>query len=466
MGVNPFYDGDGRGRSKSRPMPQYAAGTPEADLIRDVLAANKHRKEAGLEALSTDFNDHSADADSDGKGTTGTKTKPAGRGRGARAQRRPKPNERGSALRRLSHVASERVRWALRSDAANSHGPGGSMLKNHSLDNVQRWRQAAIFGAYFLLGWGFFALQEPEGIGATFLDSMYWTIVSVTTVGYGDHYPTTKWGMGFSIVYLAAGLVLVGGAISQFGQAMLEKAEEMMLRKLDDDPDDDEPPDDRWQLAIAGLSIVGVAIAGTIFFALAEEDHWDKPVQTSFYFAIATMSTVGYGDVTVSQGHSKAFAIFFILLSTCVFATSVDKVHMVYAARAAEKKKQAFLALELDIAQILAMDESGDGQVDKGEFLYFGLQMTGVLEANDPDVDRIMAAFDEYDKDGSGSLDHADLELLLQEEEKKRLLRVEEAEAAAAAKAEARASKRGFSGRLRTLSAIASGRMREREPLV
>jgi GH24 family phage-related lysozyme (muramidase) len=328
-----------------------------------------------------------------------------------------------------------------------------ALIKNDMLKGQSNWRKAAQVLAFYAAGFAFYHFQE----GMSLTDAVYFITVSVTTVGYGDLYPLTQPGMVFSIFYLFGGLALVGALIADVGAVMMEKAEAVLMARLDADPDDDEEPSDLWQIAIAAGALLLTLLIGVVFFAFSEgggmpggwcesaavsagrapgeSGCWQDPWLHALYFCIVTMTTIGYGDLSPQHVHSRWFCIFFILLSTVMFANALDQVAQVYAQRRAEEKVQAFLALELDIQQILDMDESGDGKVDKGEFLNFGLVMQGIVEADDPDVKRIMEAFDEYDKDGSGSLDHADLEQLLAEEEsgrreRKKTMDRHEAEAA------------------------------------
>ena len=51
-----------------------------------------------------------------------------------------------------------------------------------------------------------------------------------------------------------------------------------------------------------------------------------KDVVTAFYYAVVTMSTVGYGDITPKSADAKFFAISVILLGLAVFATSVTAI--------------------------------------------------------------------------------------------------------------------------------------------
>ncbi|SEA13969.1 potassium channel family protein [Psychroflexus halocasei] len=45
-------------------------------------------------------------------------------------------------------------------------------------------------------------------------DAIWWSFVSVTTVGYGDHYPVTTIGRALSIVLISTGIALFGALIS------------------------------------------------------------------------------------------------------------------------------------------------------------------------------------------------------------------------------------------------------------
>ena len=298
-------------------------------------------------------------------------------------------------------------------ERARSGAPAGgpssaklSLIKNDMLEGRGHWARAACGVLYYSVGCLFYGLHSGLSVG----DSVYFITVSCTTVGYGDLYPTTSLSMVFSIFYLSLGLMLVGALISQAGAALMERAEAMLLMKLDSDPDDEEEPPDWWQIVIAMGALLLVLLLGVIFFAFAEGaglpggwceratdtpgSCWDDPWPKALYFCVATMTTVGYGDLAPQHAHSRWCCVLFILLSTVMFANTLDQVAQVHAERRAEEKKAAFLAIDLDIQTILEMDESGDGKVDKGEFLVFGLQMMGVIEEGDADVRRIVEAFD------------------------------------------------------------------------
>ncbi|NCF68679.1 MAG: two pore domain potassium channel family protein [Chloroflexi bacterium] len=61
-----------------------------------------------------------------------------------------------------------------------------------------------------IIGTTFFCWVENWSI----LDSLYFSIVTLTTVGYGDFSPTTTAGKLFAIIYMIFGLSLIAASIS------------------------------------------------------------------------------------------------------------------------------------------------------------------------------------------------------------------------------------------------------------
>jgi voltage-gated potassium channel len=60
---------------------------------------------------------------------------------------------------------------------------------------------------------GLATVSERAGQGGNihnFGQGLWWAVVTVTTVGYGDHYPVTALGQGVAVVLMLVGIGLIG----------------------------------------------------------------------------------------------------------------------------------------------------------------------------------------------------------------------------------------------------------------
>jgi hypothetical protein len=55
------------------------------------------------------------------------------------------------------------------------------------------------------------------------LDAVYFCVVTLATVGYGDLSPTTPWGKAFAIPYIIVGVAMLGVFIQIAGKTALEE---------------------------------------------------------------------------------------------------------------------------------------------------------------------------------------------------------------------------------------------------
>ena len=71
-----------------------------------------------------------------------------------------------------------------------------------------------------LTGTWFYHQFEPTI--TTWVDAYYFTVITLTTIGYGDMGPTTPFTKLFTTVYVFLGLGIIAGLIGLIGEAVIE----------------------------------------------------------------------------------------------------------------------------------------------------------------------------------------------------------------------------------------------------
>lgn len=89
------------------------------------------------------------------------------------------------------------------------------------------------------------AEQNAPGANSTsFGDAMWWSMVTITTVGYGDYYPVTGLGRSIAAVLMICGLGLLGTITATLASWFVERVEETVGTKRDDAADTPGAPKD------------------------------------------------------------------------------------------------------------------------------------------------------------------------------------------------------------------------------
>jgi len=80
------------------------------------------------------------------------------------------------------------------------------------------------------------------------VDALYFSVVTLATVGFGDLHPTTDAAKLFTVLYIVAGLGILAAFISELGKYRISNAERRRQHRHAEDPDaepasrDDDPP--------------------------------------------------------------------------------------------------------------------------------------------------------------------------------------------------------------------------------
>ena len=73
------------------------------------------------------------------------------------------------------------------------------------------------------------------------------------------------------------------------------------------------------EIIAAASALMTLAIFGTVSYHFLEGWSWIK----SLYFVVATLFTVGYGDVHPTSEFSRLFTVFFILFGATIAIASI-----------------------------------------------------------------------------------------------------------------------------------------------
>mmetsp|Transcript_33933 Transcript_33933/g.74650 ORF Transcript_33933/g.74650 Transcript_33933/m.74650 type:complete len:422 (+) Transcript_33933:177-1442(+) len=272
--------------------------------------------------------------------------------------------------------------------------------------------------------------------GWSLIDSLYFAVVTVTTVGYGDLRPTTPSSHAFTSFFALYGICIIAAGLGIIGQWLVEqqqevydmrreRAERRLVRIFSSVAKSDETSvssinADAGDIEVGCMStlrdtltIVRKVLPLVILvFSLATLIGWFEgwSFGASIYYGIITTTTIGYGDFSPSTPAMRLLAVFFIPASVAVIGQVLGMIagsRLGREARIAEKK---FLRREMAYSDLEAMDDNGDGKVEESEFLAFMLVAMSRVEKKT--INEIRSLFRKLDADGSGTLDKEDLKLI------------------------------------------------------
>lgn len=92
-----------------------------------------------------------------------------------------------------------------------------------------RETRGVVYVVIFVLISGMIFYHSVEGWG--WLDSLYFSVITLTTVGYGDFSPQTSAGKIFTMIYILTGLSILAGFLTLMAQKQRERTEAIRERR-------------------------------------------------------------------------------------------------------------------------------------------------------------------------------------------------------------------------------------------
>ncbi|XP_071690110.1 two-pore potassium channel 3-like [Rutidosis leptorrhynchoides] len=240
------------------------------------------------------------------------------------------------------------------------------------------------------------------------VDALYYCIVTMCTIGYGDITPNNYITKLFSIMFVLVGFGFIDILLSGMVNYVLDLQENHLLSSLKKGYEPDHPSyiidvkkgrmRIRMKVALAlGVVVLCIGVGVAVMHYVERLNLLD-----SFYLSVMSVTTVGYGDRAFKSMAGRIFASIWLLVSTLAVARA-----FLYLAEARVDKRQRrmakwFLDQGLTVSQFLAADIENNGSVSKSEFVIFKLKEMGKI--SEKDISQICKIFDRLDEGNCGKI--------------------------------------------------------------
>ncbi|KAH1092634.1 hypothetical protein GLYMA_14G014100v4 [Glycine max] len=251
--------------------------------------------------------------------------------------------------------------------------------------------------------------QKTDGI----LDALYFTIVTMTTVGYGDLVPNSHLTKLLACAFVFSGMALIGLIVSKAADYLVEKQELLLVKAMrmhqkvgsTEILREVQTNKTRYKLFLVFFLLLILIIAGTIFLVTVEK----LDVIDAFYCVCSTITTLGYGDQSFSTQAGRIFAVFWILTGTITLAQLFLYIAELNTEIRQKELVKWVLTRKVTNSDLEAADLDVDGTVRAAEFVIYKLKEMGKISQED--ISLVMQEFEQLDVDDSGTLSTSDITL-------------------------------------------------------
>lgn len=293
-----------------------------------------------------------------------------------------------------------------------------SGVVTESLLNSTYFKAMMLMGIYLLIGVvGFSFVFESWSIR----DALYFSVVTFSTVGYGDLRPSSDNSKIFSCLFALIGIGIIGIALGFIGQNLVQAqvaALQRSQKKKEDVSDDHIPALHSFPLLRNVLLFICPIALMTLFGSIIVGSYEKWSWVDSVYWCVMTGTSVGYGDLVPTTGFTRWFSILYIPLSVGCISAALGRIANVFVEQEISKANSKLLKREVTLEDLEVMNADGDGEVSPLEFVEHMLKVMHKVDQNL--LDELHNQFEKLDADGSGGLQQDDLELLTERKLKER----------------------------------------------
>mmetsp|Transcript_10911 Transcript_10911/g.16904 ORF Transcript_10911/g.16904 Transcript_10911/m.16904 type:complete len:523 (-) Transcript_10911:54-1622(-) len=313
---------------------------------------------------------------------------------------------------------------------------------------------------------GFSLLVEEWSI----LDSLYFTIIMLTTIGYGDMSPSTPVGKIFTSIFALGGIVVLGLALGVVGSQLVEaeiraaeKAREKTAKSIEraftrrngvgrmlssgsttslSSKDSVTSHNGEHNDFLEAIRLVqqsegsyaskivicaknfgkkcwsticmvrkylpGVVpiFSGALIIAYLEGWPW----YDAFYYTVITATTIGLGDLTPTGELTKACAVVFIPFAVAAMGYILGQCASFLVELRREEHDEKLWTCNMKLEDIQALDENHEGGVNEVEYIKFMLVAMKKVDAHL--IDELHDQFKQLDLTNDGLVTKKDLQLI------------------------------------------------------
>lgn len=294
-----------------------------------------------------------------------------------------------------------------------------SILRSESvLSNIHpSLRTVAVFlSIYLTVGTiSFYAVrfhlqgEKTNGI----VDALYFCVVTMTTVGYGDLVPNSVLAKLLACAFVFAGMAIIALILSKAADYLVEKQEGLLVKALhvrqkvssNQIVKEIEINRVKYKCFLIVTILLVLMLIGTSVLSFVE----NKGFVDAFYCVCCTITTLGYGDHSFETEGGRIFAVFWILTSTICLGQFFFYIAELNTETRQRELVKWVLSRRVTNQDLEAADLDNDGVVEAAEFILYKLKEMGKISQEDISI--VMEEFEELDVDQSGTLSVSDISL-------------------------------------------------------
>ncbi|KAK7379103.1 hypothetical protein VNO80_04556 [Phaseolus coccineus] len=244
------------------------------------------------------------------------------------------------------------------------------------------------------------------------VDALYFCIVTMCTIGYGDIAPLTPLTKVFACVFVLVGFGFIDILLSGLVNFVLDVQENMILTGLQMGATGREGFSARnyivdvvkgrmrirLKVGLAlGVVVLCIGIGSLVLYFVEGLDWVD-----SIYLSVMSVTTVGYGDRAFKTLPGRLFAAIWLLFSTLMVARAFLYLAEARINRRHRRMANKVLQREITVEDLLAADINHTGFISKSEYVIFKLKEMGKI--HEKDVLQICDQFRKLDPSNCGKI--------------------------------------------------------------